>query len=228
MSSTLMQINTMSPKKKTTPVQSLVGIQHVKFNSECNLKLRVIAVVCRGEDWYVITDNHQERWVRLYKPNALQALLKGLRYLDTQNCMSSNNIIVVQGSRLVIREKCLLTRIPTALRSVPGIAQIKNRGICWFAAMVFVMLFSPVRKLFYEKANRKLQKHMTNVLSDPKRAERLRAFLYNTYALETVPDKIRIWTDKMGFHNSVFYLHTCKYRQFVCLHQTSSEYMEDS
>lgn len=160
----------------------------------CNLGLRVLAVTYRDEEWYVITDGRQERWVRLFKREALKAMLKTYAYLDVVECLNVydgtiNRLRIHRGPRHIIRKPCLLDRIPKSLRAVRGVEQTtKDSGICWYAAMVFVMLFSaPMRKLFFTKADPALSKRMRGVLGDKVRAEELRRHLYYAYKLGDKP-----------------------------------------
>lgn len=165
----------------------------------CNLGLNVLAVTYRDEDWYVITDGRQERWVRLFKRDALRAMLDTYAYLDVVECLNvydgstnaTNGVRIHRGARHIIRRPCLLDRIPTCLREVRGVEQSsEDSGICWYAAMVFVMLFSaPMRKLFFTKADPALRKRMSGVLKDSVRAEALRHYLYHVYKLGDNPDQ---------------------------------------
>lgn len=172
----------------------------------CKSKLRLLAVTYRGEKWCLITDDQQERWVRLWAPAALKNMITSYAYLDTLECLNvadgqDGGVRVYYGAPYIIRQPCFLDQIEYSLRNVRGIKQLSSAsGICWYAAMVFVMLFSrPMRKLFLAKADPVLRKHFNGVLTNTSRAEKLRHHLYYAYRLGDRPGQPPHMDGQNGF-----------------------------
>lgn len=156
-------------------------------------------------NWYLVSDGKQERWVRLFSKNALQTLVTQYAYLDTNECLNiarhGRNLQIERGAPYTVRSSPVLNHLSKRVRDIRGVEQhASNSGICWYAAMCFVMFLSTqMTDLLVSKANDELRSHMQNVLTDRKKAEALRHHLYFQYALGDRPNQNPMYDGQNGF-----------------------------
>lgn len=191
---------------ETSLQKAIVNPDHIcKIQyTTCDGSMSIIACTFHGEQWYLIIDVHnryRQRWVRLFKPSALSALVKSYGYIDSNGCLNKEMGILHHGDKMNVNDCLFLNRLTRGHRNTRGVPQrAYNSGVCWYCAMCFVMLFSKqMRQLMHRKAPPILQQKMKNVLTDKTCAESLRHELYHTYALGDRPGQDPSLDGQNGF-----------------------------
>tara|TARA_B110000046_G_C13022479_1_gene411974 strand:- start:1058 stop:2233 length:1176 start_codon:yes stop_codon:yes gene_type:complete len=190
----------MSLQRKIVAPEQVCLIEY----TTCNGSMRIVSCTFRGEAWYLIVDakdRRRQRWVRLFHPSALSALVRSYGYIGSDGCLNKDRAVVHRGEKKDATESVVLNRLSAVHRSVRGVPQRAiNSGVCWYCAMCFVMLFSKqMRRLLRSKAPPPLRQKMQNVLTDKVRAEALRHELYHTYALGDRPGQDPALDGQNGF-----------------------------
>lgn len=176
------------------------AIQKIEYSEEaCGLKLSIKAMSYEGEDnWYMLTDDRSERWVRLYGPNSLQNLVTKFVYLNSHStrkkaCVHSDRdgLIQYRGVRHSVKFSPLLSELPKYQREMTGVRQrSSSSGTCWYAADCWVLQFSPqMRDLIHAKSDPEFHEKVRGILSDQTRAETFRRYLFEKYKLGDRPDQ---------------------------------------
>lgn len=193
-------------KEALLALDDRANVRAVEYVTPCTLTLRLLAMSYAGDDnWVLITDGRSERWVRLYGVRALRNLVRHYGFIDAHQCLNAStrgapSIVVHLGPPHTVRRAPLLDGLRREHLIVRGVKQRRGGGgICWYCAMVFVMLFSPqMRAMFRCRAPTALQQRLHRVLEESN-GEGLRRYLYAAYALGDRPDQAPHLDGQNGF-----------------------------
>ena len=138
--------------------------------------------------------------------HSLKQLIRDFGFLDANECVNYKTGFLLLGKP----PTSPLTNTTAAqhLFSVPGVPQRSSRsGICWYAATVFTLLFTPqMRKLVISRLEPSLAKLADRVLYDQEVAEAFRRGLYARYGFGDDPDQTPELDGKNGFNEMTFTL----------------------
>lgn len=170
--------------------------------STCRGKMKIKSISYKNEVWHSISDGIQPtRWVRLFKKNALEKLIKNYAYMDSDKCVNTKKVNWKTKTQEVLKSEKTLDSLDDSHRNIKGVAQrTYNSGLCWYCALCFVMFFSKqMRKFVSDYMTATDNALCTNVLNDAKCAEALRHHLYHVYKMGDRPGQAPELDGQNGF-----------------------------
>lgn len=169
-------------------------LNRVVFHS-CTSTLDITAYRFRGAVWWRISaPDLPDRWLRLQSAKrSVQAMIDAYAYMDGDMCVNSSqdSTTKYRGPPVPIQDDPTLSALSDEQLCTTGVPQrAHNSGLCWYSALCFAMLFSKQMRSFLGRyMPDDLESLCAGVLSEPARAEALRAHLYNTYAVGDRPNQ---------------------------------------
>lgn len=194
---------------RTKFVEPIVDPTKVVYDT-CDGQTMFYAFMYKGERWWrLCSPSHPDRYFKLYSDESLKRLVDNYGFLDAMGCVNRGTGVAHSIIPQEVRSVPLLDSLSPQMRSTTGVPQrVKNSGLCWYCAVCFVLFFSrQMRELVFSRAPDALKALCKAPLHDKAEAERLRQYLYHTYAFGDRPGQPPQDDGQNGFTQMCILMH---------------------
>lgn len=157
----------------------------------CSAATKIQTYIIDNVEWICICSPDMPcRWTRLLDSN-MEKFVSYYGFEEKNGCINSgkSNVKIVQKTPQRLDGDMTISALSKEDTLKIGLPQReKNSGMCWFAALCFVMFFSKQLKTFMLRYMPDKMKELSKgILEQPSKSELLRTYLYETFAFGDKP-----------------------------------------